>query len=316
MLQYNSAQRATRGRKIRLPALTVLCWLVCTAQAATAATLVTSVKPLQMIAQAVVGEGTPIERIVPDGANPHDYVLRPSDADKAVHSDLLIWLGPVAEPYLARIGARPGGAKLDVSQLPGLTLLPARRLVQWEAHDHDHGHAHHQGSDQHLWLNTGNAAVIADAMAARFAQLDSAGAARYQQNAADFKRALKQREMKWQEQAQSVRSSYFIAYHDAYQYLEQQFGFSVATVLTLEPEIKPGARHLLQVKKAVETHAVRCFVTEPGYDPNLLKKVMPVDARQTQLDVHGSGVKLSSHSYLEFIDGILSALTDCLHTPL
>jgi len=310
MLQYNNALRAVRGRNIRRAAIAGLCCLLCAVQTAAASTLVTSVKPLQMIAQAVAGDETQIERIVPDGANPHDYVLRPSDADKALHSSLLIWLGPAAEPYLARIGARPGGARLDVSQIPGLKLLPVRRLVEWDQEHEDHGH--HHGTDQHIWLNTDNAALIADAMAVQFSRLDAAGAQRYQQNADTFKQRLKQRETKWREQATSVRNQYFIAYHDAYQYIEQQFGLSVATVLTLEPEIKPGARHLLQVKKAVEAQAVRCFVTEPGYDPNLLKKVMPADARQTQLDVHGSGVKLSSHSYLDFIDGIMAALTGCL----
>lgn len=316
MLQYNSTFRAVWARInpfIRL--LSGLCALLFASAgyAADAPRIVASIKPLQMIAQAVAGDSLQVDRIVPDGANAHDYVLRPSDADKAIHGDLLIWLGPQAETYLARVASRPGLAQFDVSRVAGIKLLPQRRLVEWDEHSADH--AHTATFDQHFWLDTSNAAAIADELVKRFSDLDKAHALQYLQNAEAFKLELAHKTEIWNNLLAKEKSHYFIAYHDAYQYLEQQFNVSIATVLTLEPEIKPGAKHLLKVKDAIQEHNVACFVTEPGFDQNLLQKVMPAKAKQIMLDVHGSSVKISTRSYIDLMDGIVKSLSKCLNSP-
>ena len=314
MLQYNNAFRAAlRGKfycwALLLPVTLALLALPTHTDARELA-IVTSIKPLHMIAQAVMGKDATLARIVPDGADAHDYILRPSDAEKATQSDLLIWLGPLAEPYLARVAARPSLVQLDISQIPDLMLLPQRRLVEWD--EKTAAHAHNTPFDQHLWLNTENAKRIANAIAKRIAELDPANAERYKKNADEFALSIDSHIPNWKSAFANVNSNYFIAYHDAYHYLEQEFGLHVATVLTLEPEIKPGAKHLLNVKSAIDEHKVTCFVTEPGYDPRLLEKVMPDAAKQVVLDVHGSGITISKDSYINFMGTIINSLSQCL----
>lgn len=314
MLQYNNALGAAlRGKfycwALMLP-ITLTLLALPTLATASEPTIVTSIKPLHMIAQAVMGKDAAIARIVPDGADAHDYILRPSDAEKATQGDLLIWLGPLAEPYLTRVAARPARVQLDISQLPDLILLPQRRLVEWD--EKTAAHAHNAPFDQHLWLNTENAKRIANTMAKRIAELDPTNAERYKKNANDFALSIDSHIPNWKSAFAKVDANYFIAYHDAYHYLEQEFDLQVATVLTLEPEIKPGAKHLLNVKSAIDEYKVTCFVTEPGYDPHLLEKVMPDKAKQVVLDVHGSGIAISTDSYIDFMDNIANSLSQCL----
>ena len=64
--------------------------------------VLTSIKPLQLIA-AAVQDGVAIpEVLLPPGASPHNYALRPSDVRRVQSVDLLYWIGPDMESFLPR----------------------------------------------------------------------------------------------------------------------------------------------------------------------------------------------------------------------
>ena len=61
--------------------------------------VLTSIKPLQLIAAAVQdGVGHP-EVLLPPNASPHNYALRPSDVRRVQSADLLYWIGPDMEGF-------------------------------------------------------------------------------------------------------------------------------------------------------------------------------------------------------------------------
>ncbi|HRF88866.1 MAG TPA: zinc ABC transporter substrate-binding protein, partial [Pseudomonadales bacterium] len=85
----------------------VVCALLCgwlgfvvSAQAAEPVVLVT-VKPLAWVAQALVPANVDVQVLLPEGVSPHDYQLRPADVQRVNSSALLVWVGPVLEPWLA-----------------------------------------------------------------------------------------------------------------------------------------------------------------------------------------------------------------------
>ena len=84
-----------------LPAVT-LTWLVA-ASAFAEPRVLTSIKPLQLIAAAVQdGVGTP-DVLLPAGASPHHYTLRPSDLRQVKEADLVYWIGPDLEGFLPTV---------------------------------------------------------------------------------------------------------------------------------------------------------------------------------------------------------------------
>jgi zinc transport system substrate-binding protein len=73
-----------------------------------------------------------------------------------------------------------------------------------EDHDDDHGHGHdHEGDeveyDEHVWLSLRNAEIIVNAIADAFAGIDSANAAVYSSNAADYAGKLKKLDAEYKE---------------------------------------------------------------------------------------------------------------------
>jgi hypothetical protein len=150
--------------------------------------VLTSIKPLQLIAAAVQDGVAVPEVLLPPGASPHNYALRPSDVRRVQSADLLYWIGPDMEGFLPRVLKGRNLPTVTVQELPGLKL----RHFAEDHHSHgeeadDHDHDHRPGTlDAHLWLSPVNARVIAARMAADLSAADPANAERYQSNLQAF----------------------------------------------------------------------------------------------------------------------------------
>jgi len=190
----------------RLFCLPLLAALVAGAASAHAeVNVLTSIKPLQLIAAAVQdGVGEP-DVLLPASASAHHYSLRPSDVRRIRDAQLFYWIGPDLESFLPRALSAREGTTVAVQELPKLTLRrfgDAHAHDEAEHHDHDdhhghehdahgheeaahgetahaddHDHDHRPGTlDAHLWLLPANAVVIAERMAADLAAADPANA--------------------------------------------------------------------------------------------------------------------------------------------
>ncbi len=104
--------------------------------------VVTTIKPVQSLAAAVMaGVGEP-QMLLPPGASPHDYALKPSDARALDQADVVFWIGRPLESFFVKpVQSLTGKARVvALASAPDLVLLPARTGGAWEAHDHDHEH--------------------------------------------------------------------------------------------------------------------------------------------------------------------------------
>ncbi len=118
--------------------------------------VLTSIKPLQLIAAAVQDGVAVPEVLLPPGASPHNYALRPSDVRRVQSVDLLYWIGPDMEGFLPRVLKGRSLPTVAVQDLPGMKL---RRFAE-DSHSHaddadEHDHDHRPGS-------SGCASVVVD----------------------------------------------------------------------------------------------------------------------------------------------------------
>ncbi|KHT63039.1 zinc ABC transporter substrate-binding protein [Photobacterium gaetbulicola] len=103
--------------------------------------VVSTVKPITMIVQELTQGVTSTETLLPAGASPHDYALRPSDARKLNEADLVIWVGPELEQFLTRM----------LEGKENVLTLTAQDSISFRHYGDGHeGHAHEQhGHDDH-----------------------------------------------------------------------------------------------------------------------------------------------------------------------
>ncbi len=224
-----------------------------------------SIRPLALIAQAVTGEQVVVQQLVPNGTSAHAYQLKPSDRLRLSRADIILWTGPANEAFLARMLAAGKARVLTAQELPDIRRLPHRRLD---------GDAVIPGTvDAHLWLDPDNAVVIARALADVLAARDVRHAALYRKNAAEFATRIALLKAQQSQRFQALPSRSFIAYHDAYQYLEPVLGLNYRGSLVAAGEGKPSARHFLRVAQKIRQEGISCLLGEPGFDEALARNV-------------------------------------------
>ena len=102
--------------------LSACCALLVSLGARAEVKVLTSIKPLQLIAAAVQdGAGTP-DVLLPPGASPHSYALRPSDVRRLREAQLFYWIGPDMEVFLDKPLQARAAPSAAVQALPGMHL--------------------------------------------------------------------------------------------------------------------------------------------------------------------------------------------------
>ncbi len=281
--------------------------------------LLTSIRPLQLIAAAIQdGVGSP-EVLLPSGASPHRYALRPSDVRRVRQAQLFYWIGPDLEGFLPRILAERSAPSLALQTLPGLQLRhfgetqPASAETAHDEHD-DHDHDHRPGTlDAHLWLSPHNARVIAARMAGDLAAQDPANAARYQANLAAFETRLAALDARLSARLRPLQGKPFFVFHEAYDYFEASYGLRHAGVFSLQGDVQPGARHVAQMRDRLQAAGASCVFSEPPLRPRLadtLSAGLPV--RLAELDAMGADLALDGTAYERLLEQLGDGLADCL----
>ena len=299
--------------------LLVLLLLSLTALSARAEVRVlTSIKPLQLIAAAVQeGAGSP-EVLLPPGASPHHFALRPSDVRRVADVDLLYWVGPDLEGFLPRVLAGRDKPSVAVQELPGMTLRHFGQAAQGEdehhdAHGHDdHDHDHRPGSlDAHLWLLPANARVIAARMAADLSAADPANAPLYQANLQAFEQRLSALDGRLKTRLAPLAGKPFFVFHQAFDYFESAYGLQHAGVFTAASELQPGARHVAAMRERLKAAGAACVFSEPPLRPRLAETLsagLPV--RLAELDALG----VEARSYEQLLEELAGQLAGCLES--
>lgn len=111
--------------------------------------VVATIVPIHSLAASVMqGVGTP-ELLLPGGASPHAYSMKPSDARKLRQANVIFWVGPNIESFLTKpIKTLGRNAKVvELEDAKTVVRLPLREGGVWEGHDHDHhdDHGDHKG---------------------------------------------------------------------------------------------------------------------------------------------------------------------------
>jgi zinc transport system substrate-binding protein len=279
--------------------------------------LLTSIKPLQLIAAAVQdGVGRP-DVLLPPGASPHHYALRPSDLRKVREVELFYWVGPDLETFLPRVLDGRSSPTVMVQDLPGLHLRHFGEGQSQADHgdgEHEHDHDHRPGMlDAHLWLLPENARVIATRMAADLSAADPGNAPRYQANLQAFERRLAALDQRLRQRLAGVSGKPYFVFHEAFDYFEAAYGLQHRGVFSAAAEVQPGARQVAEMREKLQRAGPACVFSEPPWRPKLsetLTEGLPV--KLAELDALGATRTADADGYEQLLDELADTLAGCL----
>ena len=116
--------------------------------ATAAPSVATDIPPVHALAARVMqGVGEP-GLILPPGASPHAYSMKPSEAQLVQEADIVFWVGEELTPWLDRAvdALADDAASIQLLDAPDVVHLGYREGVTFEPHDHDDEHGHDEST--------------------------------------------------------------------------------------------------------------------------------------------------------------------------
>ena len=283
--------------------------------------VLTSIRPATLLVTELAGNlPIRVDTLLPAGATPHDYALSPSDLTRIRQADLLVWLGESGEPYLRKVSAANPN-RVAWGELPDLLKLPAREALhasQGDSHDSHDSHHHHDhgdtGIDPHIWWSVPNAILLARTLEQQIAAARPEWAAPLQQNRLQLEATLQRQVLDQRARFASGFKPFLLA-HDAFHYLEEDLGIQSDAAILLDPEAKPGVKHLLELKKRVQAQNIGCVLTGVLVPGNLIDKI-DTDPPLLRQPMDELGWDYPGNRYSEWLQLAYDKVAECVGLSL
>ncbi len=287
--------------------------------AAEAPLVVASIPPLHSLASGVMaGVGTPA-LIVRGAASAHHRALRPSEARALHRAEIVIWIGPALEAFLAKPIQSLAGKATIVTMLetPGLGLLAPRKAGLWAGDGALPDQRAEPGkADPHIWLDPENAKIMVGAIGAALAAKDPANGARYGANVRALQRRLDTLGGALRTFLKPVGGVPYLVYHDGFQYFEKRFGLIARGAVARDPDQKPGPRRMFRLRALIEAGRIGCIFKEPGTPASLIHVLTArTGVASAVLDPLGAGLAPGPDLYFTLMRANTGAFVRCLSGP-
>jgi zinc transport system substrate-binding protein len=312
--------------------------------------VVATIKPIHSIISAVAKDILDIELIVDKNASPHHFSLSPSKAKMMYSADLIFLIDPEFETFMKNaVDAKNTNSKFIVlSRTQGMNILTKRysniwnikkqtRETQTKAIKKDSYSLKVTkspkegklppvdttkefkpmkiGGDYHIWLDTDRAITIAMKASLVLSAYAPEYKEKFEKNAIQFLKQINELNTKLKDELMDANKAY-IVFHDAYQYLEQQYGLNFAGSILLDHNTPPTPKHIISLKQVIKKHGVKCIFAEPQFNPKIIRvlsestntKIATIDAEW------GEGVDRvpAYQAYFTMMENLAKSIKNCL----
>ncbi|WP_400086528.1 zinc ABC transporter substrate-binding protein [Yoonia sp. R78084] len=302
--------------------------------------VMTDIAPIHSLTAQVMGDLGQPDVLLPPGADPHDYALRPSDAERLSTADLVIWVGESLAPWLEEPleTLAPQALRFELLEVDGWEKLEARGKDDHghedDGHDdhghddhghddhghddHDHGHAHehahdHGDYDPHAWLDPVVAQTWVSAIAGELSALDPDNAPIYAANAKATIAALAALEADLAAQLAGLSDRAYILPHDGYQYFEARFGLTAQAAISGIDARTPGPAQIAALREEMAAQNVVCVFSDAEIGDRWATVIIEgTTAKTAEIDGVGAGLAAGPALYGQMLERLAAQFAGCL----
>jgi len=297
-------------------------------------TIVVTLKPLySLVAHLTDGIQTP-NLLIKQTPSSHHYNIRPSQRRLLSNARLIIWFGPQVESYLSKIIQQQenltSGNTLVISALQAkhLKLLDKRTAQPQDTANQstDKNRSKPQTVDPHIWLSTHNAAAISKHIAESLISYDPENTESYNKNLQQLLSKIKQTKAfikttlnnkpisdEQSSGQQSLEQRPFIAYHDAFQYFENENQLNYIDSISYNEETGPSLKHMRQIRTLIDEKNIQCLVYQPPQPAIVDSLAAQASIKTAALDPLGMNVTDDKNAWFEIMQQLATGFKHCLH---
>ena len=285
-------------------------------------TVVTSFYPMYIATLNIVDgvDGVRLENLSePQTGCLHDFQLTPGDMKLLSTADVFVINGGGIESFMSDVAkAYP---KLDVVEAcEDVALLSEDADTESESdHDHDHDadtesdsdHDHDHGDENaHAWMSVPRYRTMVQTIASRLAEKDAKHADEYYANAKAYDAKLAVLEEKIDSLKSFTGGQNIIIFHEAYEYVADDFSMNACYLLDLDEERSVSAGEVKQVIGAIKDDGVSVILAEELYGKSMGDTVSrETDVHMVYIDPLNRG-EYDKDSYLDGMERNIELIKD------
>jgi zinc transport system substrate-binding protein len=236
--------------------------------------VITTVFPLKEFAEAVGGDRTVVELLLPPGAEPHTWEPKPSDIVNLSRSDVFVYVSDEMEPWVRGITRSINNKNLRVLEA-GQELSLGRR----DQNTDEHHHSEHEGEainygDPHIWLDFSYDQIIVDTIGKVFAAVDPEGAGYYHKNAAAYKKKLSRLDAQYGQALNNCEHKEIIlGSHAAFGLMAKRYGLRQVPLYGFSPDAEPTPRKMAEIITLARDHGAKVIYFEEFVSDKLARTI-------------------------------------------
>jgi manganese/iron transport system substrate-binding protein len=260
-------------------------------------TVIATTTQLEDVLMNVAGDRMTVIGLVPRNGDPHEFEPTPEDVKRIAESQAVFKNGIGLEGWLGELLANAGGERpiFDTSQgiQPGVI---------------DRAFEEGGEEDPHIWMSPVLMQKVTDNVAAGLKQIDPAGAATYDANAAAYRGKLKELDA-WAAQELAAippERRKLVTAHDAMGYFASRYNFTVigALIPSVSTEAaETSAKDLAALVETIQAAGVPAIFAERSVNPTFIEQVAAeAHVKVLELYVDSLGEKGGeAGTYLDFM---------------
>ena len=258
-------------------------------------TVVTSFYPMYVAARNVIGdtEGVTLENLSePQTGCLHDYQLTSADMKLLSTADVFIVNGGGIETFLTDVA----------EEYPELTIINACENLEL------------LGENAHAWMSMDDYCTQVETICEGLTEADSAGAEQYERNTQSYLEKIAALQEEYSDVVSVLQGQPVVLFHEAYEYIAEEFGMEVAGLLNLDEERQVSAGEVADILSAIETQGVSVILAEERYGKDMGDMMEKESGVQVvYLDTLTRG-DYDADSYLDGMRSNLELLTEAFGT--
>lgn len=277
--------------------------------------VVVTIKPLySLVAHLSEGIETPL-LLMKQMQSPHHYNMKPSERALLAKAKMIIWTGPPMESFLDKILQQQKKTTVIVTAMQAKNLILLARRGKHSHHEEKPlaGHKTEAHSiDPHVWLSENNAIAISHLIAESLITSDPENTGLYENNLQKLVAKISETKDLIDSALQN-RHSPFIAFHDAFQYFENEHQLNYVASISFDEETGAGLKHLRYIRKEIENNNIHCLVYQAPKPAIVDSLTRQTSIKTVALDPLGLEVTNDKNAWFEIMQQMSIDFNACLN---
>lgn len=241
--------------------------------------------PLADIVKNIGGDKVTVITIMPPGASPHTFEVRPKTVESAMGTRIFFKIGAGLDDWVENVTGAMGKKPVivDIAQHIKLRKLPDGT------------------TDPHYWLSIENGIIIAGTIADSLSKTDPPNKEFYNKNLEEYLNLLTGANAELKKKFVNLPDKKFVTFHEAWFYFAGAYGLDAVAAFEPFPGKEPTPEFIASFTRTIKDNNVKVLFTEPQFSADVVGQLAKdIGIKLEVLDPVG-GTSPQTDSYIKMV---------------